>query len=136
MATVTITKVTATDTKKDGSKCVDKNGKPFWKVGIKTNEYGEMWLNNNYMLFNPTTWEGTKQELEIYDEEFNGKTDKKFKIPFKGKGGGSRGAGVSEDQYKALLRICEATNANVLRVISMVDPDRNKTSDGNDGPNF
>lgn len=42
--TYKITRVAVSDTKKDtGQKFVDKNGKPFWRVGIQTEQTGDVW---------------------------------------------------------------------------------------------
>lgn len=66
--------------KKDGTPITSKSGKPLFQVGIKTQEFGETWLNG-LMPFNPDRWAGTEQELEVYDEEWQGRTFKKFKLP-------------------------------------------------------
>lgn len=82
----TKTKVHITRCKIEGPK-LDKNNKQYWKVGIQTRENGEQWFNSNYFPFNPDRWEGTDQEVILYDEEYQGKTYKKFKLPpreFKG----------------------------------------------------
>lgn len=79
---VNITKASAKDTKKDGSKMVDKSGKPFWMVGIQCKEYGDKWINGFcYKL--PTDWEGKEMELDIYEEEYQSKKQLKFKFPNK-----------------------------------------------------
>lgn len=80
MEKVTITKVSISDTDKAGNKLINKFGKPYYKVGIKTNEYGDTFING-LMPFSPDRWEGTTQEVEVFDEEYNGKTYKKFKLP-------------------------------------------------------
>lgn len=66
--------------RKDGSAVLTKSGKQMFSVGIKTAELGDVWLSG-LMPFNPDRWEGTEQEIEVYDEEYNGKTYKKFKLP-------------------------------------------------------
>ena len=78
---ITISKISYTDKKKDGTSCISKNGKPFYKVGIQTNEFGDTWING--LIFdNPPTWkEGDKIDLIIKDEEYNGITSKKFELP-------------------------------------------------------
>ena len=43
--TVKITRVSMKDTKKDGSKMVSKNGKPYWNVGIQTDKFGDSWFS-------------------------------------------------------------------------------------------
>lgn len=45
MEKVTLVKVYRSDTNKEGVKLVGKNGKPYTKIGIKTKEYGDKWLN-------------------------------------------------------------------------------------------
>ncbi len=78
---VTITRVKVDTQTKDGRPLISsKSGKPYFKVGIQTNEYGATWLNG-LMPFNPDRWQNTTQELEVYDEEYQGKTYKKFKLP-------------------------------------------------------
>ena len=59
----------------------DKNGKNYWSVGIQTRENGEKWFNCNYFPFNPDRWEGTEQDVILYDEEYQGKMYSKFKLP-------------------------------------------------------
>jgi len=76
---VKITKVYATDKKKDGSEIVSKFGKKSWRVGLKTNEHGDEWVNG-FTPFDPSDWEGQEKELVIYQEEWNGKQQWKFKL--------------------------------------------------------
>lgn len=82
---VNVTRVFATDTKKDGTKMINKFGKPTWRVGIKTQEHGEEWVNG-FLSFNPDKWEGTEQELIIEEGEFNGRKQLNFKLPPKNQG--------------------------------------------------
>lgn len=42
---VTITRVYASDTDKNGNKLVSKTGKPYSKLAIKTTQHGEKWLS-------------------------------------------------------------------------------------------
>ena len=77
---VTITKFSATDKKKDGTDCVTKHGKKFWKAGIQTKEYGEEWLNG--LIFKEVNWvEGDVVDIEVKKEEYNGKESLKFRVP-------------------------------------------------------
>lgn len=152
---VHITEVKVSNTKKDGSECVDKNGKRFLIVGIKTNQYGAEWINCNYFTeANPSDWIETDQELVIYDEEFNGKTSKKFKLPFKGGKGGGKTDSVQSvkgnDEVLAALRLtyAEARAANataqkcytlltdVIRNLSLSGMYKEHTSDGAEEPTF
>ena len=77
---VTLIKVAVSDEKKDGTKLITKNGKPFWKVGIQTNEHGDKWING--LAFNQVTWkEGDTVELMIGEEEYQGVKRLKFGMP-------------------------------------------------------
>jgi len=64
-----------------GKSGTNKNGKPYQMIGLKTKELGDVWING----FGNQTTQGWKQgqvvSIEIYDEEYNGKTYKKFKSP-------------------------------------------------------
>jgi len=82
MEKLKIVKVSATNLKKDGTPILSKYGKPAWRVGIQTTQYGQTWING-FLPFNPSTWEGTEQELIITDGEFNGQPQKKFELPKK-----------------------------------------------------
>jgi hypothetical protein len=81
MEKVNITKVSATNKKKDGTEIKDNWGKTKWRVGIQTKEYGDTWING-FLAFEPK-WEGTEQELIITDSEYNGKPQKNFELPKK-----------------------------------------------------
>ena len=43
---IVLTKIYISDEKKDGTKFIDKNGKPFKRVAIQTNSHGETWLSS------------------------------------------------------------------------------------------
>ena len=43
---IVLTKIYISDQKKDGTKFVDKNNKPFKRVAIQTNSHGEAWLSS------------------------------------------------------------------------------------------
>lgn len=105
MQKLNITKCIATDKKKDGTQIINKFGKVSWRVGIQTDKYGEEWING-FLNFNPQ-WEGTEQELDIYEEEFNGRMSKKFRLPNK------------EDAIKAELS--EIKNL-LYRILDNVEP--------------
>lgn len=80
---VKLTKVFSSDTKKDtGQKYVDKNGKPFWRVGIKTDKTGDDWYSA--LAYSPSDREmqlEEGQEVELLLEEKNGY--KNFRLPSK-----------------------------------------------------
>jgi hypothetical protein len=42
---VVLTRIYSSDEKKDGTKYIDKNGKPYKRVAIQTNSHGETWLS-------------------------------------------------------------------------------------------
>lgn len=110
---VTITRVTVSDKTKDNRPLISsKSGKPYFKVGIQTNEYGATWING-LMPFNPDRWENSVQDLEIYDEEYQGKIYKKFKLPAREK----TTAGLSDNDRALLTKAAEyayAANTNVM----------------------
>jgi len=43
---IVLTKIYISDQKKDGTKFVDKNNKPFKRVAIQTDSHGETWLSS------------------------------------------------------------------------------------------
>lgn len=80
--TTKITKVFKNDKKKDGTPLLDKNGKPFWKVAIKTEATGDQWYSclafrndDAVMRIN----EGAAYTILVWEE--NGFSN--FKIPTK-----------------------------------------------------
>src|SRR3990167_5694829 len=77
-----INKCSYTDKKKDGTQIFSKFGKPTWRVGIQVPEYGEKW-GNGFLPFAPDRWEGTEQEIEFYEEEYQGVKQLKFRLPSK-----------------------------------------------------
>lgn len=75
-----VTKWTATDTKKDGTKLVGKFG-PYWRVSIQAVEF-EGWASGFVSgAERPEDWTNKEVNLELSDEEYQGKMQKKFKIP-------------------------------------------------------
>lgn len=79
-----ITKCTYTDKKKDGTQIQNKWGKVAYRVGLRTNEYGTRWING-FLPFVPNRWEGSEQELDITEEEYNGQKQLRFALPNKDK---------------------------------------------------
>jgi len=75
--TVTITRMSITDKKKDGTKLQTKAGSSCWRVGIQTEEYGEQWLNG-FLFYAPKNWKGETKEIGVWEEEFNGKKQLNF----------------------------------------------------------
>jgi len=43
---IVLTKIYISDEKKDGTKFIDKNGKPFKRVAIQTDSHGDTWLSS------------------------------------------------------------------------------------------
>lgn len=78
MQKLKVTRISATDTKKDGTKLEGKYG-TYYRVGIQTEEYGEQWLNgfSNQM---PTFEAGDTIEVVVSTTEWNGKEQLNFKI--------------------------------------------------------
>jgi hypothetical protein len=83
MQKVKLTRVFTTDTKKDtGEKFRDKNGKPFWRVGIQTDKTGDDWYSTiTYDAKSREMQLSEGQEVELVFEEKNG--FKNFKLPSK-----------------------------------------------------
>ena len=92
MEKLRVVKVSYKDKDKNGQPLKGKYG-PYFIVGIQTDKYGDVWLNG-FSKTNGKDMEGKEVELEVYDEEFNGKTYKKFKFPSK--------AGANDDRVKKL----------------------------------
>lgn len=82
MEKLRVSKVYSTNVDKQGNPLSGKYG-PYWRVGLKTDRYGDEWVSG-FSKFNCKDWEGKEIELEIYEEVYNGKICKKFKIPNKG----------------------------------------------------
>lgn len=82
MEKVILTRVATKNTDKDGNPLKDKNGKPYWRVGIQTDKYGDQWLST--LAFNT---EDRAYKLE-QGQEVNIVVEKKgefmnFKLPTK-----------------------------------------------------
>lgn len=78
--TLHISKYTATDKKKDGTPLVGKFG-PFWRVSFQCTEH-EGWISGFVNgAQKPEDWNGKEVSLEIYEEDYLGAMQKKFKIP-------------------------------------------------------
>jgi len=81
MEKLTLTKISYTDKKADGSQCVTVNGKPFYRVGLKAQQYGDRWING-LVFGDPPAWrEGQEVQLEIKEEDYQGTKNLKFEIP-------------------------------------------------------
>lgn len=126
---VTINKCSYTDKKKDGSECRTKQGKTFYKVGIKTNEHGDEWINGLVFDAPPTDWEGKTMELDIKEEEYQGKTSLKFELPRKGKNF------ADIEQLKTTLGKMDYKLDTIIKHLSKVEP-LDRTSDGGEMPPF
>ncbi len=77
---LTIIDVWSSDHRKDKTPLIGKDKKPYWIVGLTTQEYGteKLW---GFLKYNGKDWKGQTKELEIWQEEYNGKMDWKFQIP-------------------------------------------------------
>lgn len=109
-------KVHITRTKIEGPK-LDKNNKQYYKVGIQTRENGQQWYNSNYFPFNPDRWEGSEQDVILFDEEYQGKTYQKFKLPPREGGRPGAGGGMSEADRSLMQKIMDyayAANTNIM----------------------
>ena len=142
--TLTIVKVSVKDKNKEGKPYISKTGKPFFLVGIQTNEYGSDYLNG-IMPFNPDKWEGSTQDLITFDEEYNGKVSRKFTLPPRE----NKGGGLSDDDRAAIkaakeYAIAANTTANkcyvlltgLVRDLTLSGVLKEHTSDGMEVPEF
>ena len=102
-----VTKVFATDTKKDGTKMINKWGKPQWRVGLQLEGMGDEWING-FLPFNPDRWEGSEQELILEEEEYNGEKRKKFSTPKTG--------GIPNEAVMRIEKYVAHTNDMVNRI--------------------
>lgn len=74
---VTILSVSGKNTKKDGTPMINKWGKPYCLVTINTSLHG---IRTGFMDSVPA-WANTIQELELYEEEYQGNPQLKFRVP-------------------------------------------------------
>ncbi len=84
--TVTVSRVSATDKKADGTKLKNKFGE-FFRVGIQTDEHKDevgdpVWING-FSTKRPEWTIGEKLQVEITEEEYNGRKQLKFRLPKK-----------------------------------------------------
>jgi hypothetical protein len=63
------------------NKISKKTGKPYISLGIKTKEYGEEWINGFGGKENQYWAQGDIVDIEIYEDEWNGKKTLKFNTP-------------------------------------------------------
>lgn len=110
---VKITKVSATNTNQQGDELISqKSGKPYWKVGIQTQEYGATWING-FTNYEPKDWEGKEMELEIEDKVYNGKTYKNFRMIPKGAAG--------QEQVLNVLKMHETLLREILAGVKQIN---------------
>lgn len=79
----TLTYVNQFKTNKEGKPYIDKKGRPFVRVSIKVQEYGDNYVSG--IIFEPNcNWQvGEKKELVISKEMYSGKEQLKFELPRK-----------------------------------------------------
>lgn len=78
MEKVTLTRVFATDKKKDGTPLMSKKGKPYTRMGIQCKEHGEKWISGFKNADNSEWKEGDVVELTLVQNgEFLN-----FELPF------------------------------------------------------
>lgn len=69
--TVNLTKVYVNDKNKEGKAFITKNNKPYWKIAIQTDVYGERWISD--LIFDPEdvrrSWKVGDQQNIIVEEE-------------------------------------------------------------------
>ena len=75
--TLTLGKVTKYTEGKDGKPYKDKNGRPFARASVRFIEMGEDYFGG---FWNDKLEEGAKVDVEVYEEVYEGKTYKKFRV--------------------------------------------------------
>ena|SRR3990167_5908962 len=70
-------------TDKAGNPYKTKNDKPFVRVSIKIAEYGEQYISGLWFGENCPWKIGDKIDLEVKEEEYQGKKQLKFEVPNK-----------------------------------------------------
>lgn len=95
--TVTISRVSSTDKKADGSILKNKYGE-FFRVGLQVDERSTVsgdpiWING-FLKHRPTWQVGDKVQLEITEAEYKGEKQLQFRLPKK--------ESVLEDKVKQL----------------------------------
>ena len=120
MEKITLTRISDTDKKKDGTILENKYGK-YYRVGLQTEEYGDVWLNG--FSGQPVDWkEGDVMEVEVTREEFNGTEQLKFKLPNKNS--------QTEERLKKLEDHCFGADSKE----AVIDVDKDETDDTKDQP--
>lgn len=105
---ITLTKVFRSTKKKDGTPLIGKNGRPYTKLAIKTNEHGDRWLSG----FDGKETQGWKEgdTVDVIVEEKGEYLN--FSVPKK--------EAQSSAAIEKLIEKIDAVNTNALRAISMI----------------
>lgn len=122
---VHITKCTFTDKKKDGTQITNKWGKVSYRVGLKTQEHGDKWVNG-FTPFPPDKWEGSEQELDVKEvySEYSKSQELKFELPRK------EVAGSFTEQDRDMLNQIHATTLKILARMEVKLPNDYPPNDG------
>lgn len=67
MTQVKITRVLVSDKKKDGTPYISKEGRPYSKLGLQTEEYGDRWLSGFVGSWNKDWKVGSVVELDLLE---------------------------------------------------------------------
>ena len=68
MAKITLTKVFRSNKDKEGKELIGKNGRPYEKLGLKAQEYGDRWISGFGNRTNQNWKEGDQVEVEIEEK--------------------------------------------------------------------
>lgn len=99
-----VTRWKASNRKPDGSVLQTKTGKPIWRVDIQIKERPGVWING--LVFNePSDWTGTKQNLVLGVNEYNGKEYPQFRLP--------RTGSPSSEKFDRMIALLEAIDAKL-----------------------
>lgn len=81
MEKLKITQIYTTDKNKDGSPLMSKAGKPYTRMSIKTNEYGDQWLSGFKGKQNDGWKVGDEVEVLVEKKQSGDKTFLNFSLP-------------------------------------------------------
>ena len=92
--------IKSTTTKGDGSPLQTKTGRPMWRVDLKIAERPHTWING-LAFSDPSSWRGTRKSLILYAEEYNGRTQPRFKLPPPS----PRGGGIAPEKIEEMIAL-------------------------------
>lgn len=102
---VKITKIYTTDKDKQGNALIAKSGRPYTRLSIKTQEYGDKWISGFKGKESGTWREGDTVEVNITEKQTGDKTYLNFEVPKKEDENEKRLVGVEMKMSGLALRM-------------------------------